>query len=491
MARRTTNRKQIRGFAFVWTGITIVIGIVAFFGIYLAYDSTSADTLDDDGLSLPNTATDQPTAVAVIATPVPTLQPTDEPTVPPTQTPLPTEEPAVIAQAAEATPTEPFTSTPEPTPTVTMLPVNIPDFTVGIQVQQSIEFTEDFQRMWFNDVIGLGLHWYKQQIRWEDIERERGNYDWAILDFALPIASDMGLNVLISVTAAPDWARPAGVDLESEGPPTNIEDFTDFLAAMLERYPHMIHAIEVWNEPNLDREWMGPRGVSAGEYVAMLRAAYSTIKNIDPGIIVVSAALSPTGGLPPADGRERAIDDFAYLDQLIASGLLDHCDCIGAHHNGYNIGPSVPWDDVPPDPDAIFRGPFDDNKHHSWSLYSTLQTYANKIAVAGGQQRLCITEFGWASMEDLGEDYPEGFAFAMDNTLEEQATWFIEALDNMDEWDFVWLAMIWNLNYSVQAGWDSTNDNVPYSLIGPDFIQRPAMAAIRAWSARRQGQAEQ
>jgi hypothetical protein len=51
--------------------------------------------------------------------------------------------------------------------------------------------------------------------------------------------------------------------------------------------------------------------------------------------------------------------------------------------------------------------------------------------------------------------------------------------------------MIWNLNYSVQAGWDATNDNVPYSLIGPGFAQRPAMAAIRAWSAQRQNQTGQ
>jgi len=345
--------------------------------------------------------------------------------------------------------------------------------------------------MWFNDVKGLGLYWYKQQIRWEDIEPEKGQYDWAILDFALPIASEMGLNVLVSLTAAPDWARPAGVNLESEGPPADLQDFARFLTDMLNRYPNMIHAIEVWNEPNLDREWMGTNGVVAAEYVDMLRIANQTIKNIDPGIIVISAALSPTGGLSadPNTGLERAIDDFAYLDQMIANGLLDQADCIGAHNNGPNIGPSVPWDNVPPDPDAVFRGPFD-NPHHSWSMYSTLQTYANKIQVAGGTQRLCITEFGWASMEGLGGDgvYPEGFAFALDNTLEEQATWFVEAINNFEEWDFVWLAMIWNLNYGAQAGWDVTNDNTPYSLIGPNFAQRPAMGAIRAWSAERQGQ---
>ena len=37
-------------------------------------------------------------------------------------------------------------------------------------------------------------------------------------------------------------------------------------------------------------------------------------------------------------------------------------------------------------------------------------------------------------------------------------------------------------------GWNTEDDNVPYSLIGPDFAQRPAMAAIRAWNAERQNE---
>lgn len=479
--------KQLRGFAFVWTGITIALGVAAFLAIYLAYEST-VDGVSADGIALPNTPTLPPTSVVLDATPVPTLQPTLTPTTPPTGTPQPTNPPAVIAQADS--PTETYTPSPTtpPSPTPTLLPVNDKHFAVGIQVQQSVDFTEDFQRGWFNDVRGLGLEWYKQQVHWSRVEPEKGVYDWSVLDFALPIASDMGMKVLVSVIAAPDWSRPAGINMDIEGPPTNMDDFADFLATMVARYPGMIHAIEVWNEPNLDREWMTTNGVRASHYMEMLRAANSAIKNVDPGIIVISAALSPTGGLPAQNGREVAIDDFAYLDQLITNGLLDHCDCIGVHHNGYNIGPSVTWDNVPSDPNAVFRGPWD-NPHHSWSFRSTLQTYANKIAVAGGEQGLCITEFGWASTEDLG-GHPQGFEFALDNTLEEQAEWLVEALNNMDEWGFVWLAMIWNLNYGVQAGFDTSNDNVPYSLLGVQG-QRPAMAAIRTWSTERQAQTGQ
>src|SRR5690606_16652442 len=180
-------------------------------------------------------------------------------------------------------------------------------------------------------------------------------------------------------------------------------------------------------------------------YVEMLRQVYTAVKDIDPGIIIISGALSPTGGWTEPDGRVSALDDFVYLDQLIAAGLLNYTDCVGAHHNGYNIGPSVPWDNVTNDPNATFRGPFD-NPHHSWSFYSTLQTYAQKIQLAGGDQKLCVTEFGWASTEDL-DGSPPGFGFADDNTLAEQEEWTIEALELMAQWDTVWLAFVWNLNY--------------------------------------------
>jgi hypothetical protein len=170
--------------------------------------------------------------------------------------------------------------------------------------------------------------------------------------------------------------------------------------------------------------------------------------------------------------------------------MLNYADCVGAHHNGYNIGPSVPWDEVEDDPDALFRGPFD-NPHHSWSLYSTLQGYASYVQLAGSDTRICVTEFGWATVEDIGDGTvaPPGFEFALDNTLEEQGEWMLEAIENFEQWDFMWIAIIWNLNYGPQAGWSVESDNTPYSLIGPEFSRRPAYVAVQDWSAARREEA--
>jgi hypothetical protein len=314
------------------------------------------------------------------------------------------------------------------------------------------------------------------QVRWENMEPEDGNYDWYETDLFIPEMADKGVKVLVSVVTAPAWAREPAADVSRHGPPADPAQYAAFVTALLERYPGQIHAVEVWNEQNLDREWTSVNGLSAENYVALLSAAHAAVKAVDPGIIVVSGALSPTG---LSDGVQ-AWDDFVYMDQMIAAGLLDVADCIGVHHNGINVSPDYTWDAIPNDPTAQFRGPFD-NPHHSWSFRSTLETYASKVQVAGGDQQLCVTEFGWPSAQGLA-GVPDGLGFSYDNTLEEQRDYTVKALDFMSGSGDVRLAFLWNLNYGPQAGWSADNENVAYSVIGPDFAFRPVFDAVRDWN---------
>jgi hypothetical protein len=259
---------------------------------------------------------------------------------------------------------------------------------------------------------------------------------------------------------------------------------------MVDRYQGRIHAIEVWNEQNLDREWDTLEGVNATRYVEMLRLSYQAIKSRDPNIIVISGALSPLGGTwtdKDNPNRITALDDFEYFDQMIAAGFLNYCDCVGAHHNGYNIPPDVDWDQVPNDPSAQFRGPFD-NPHHSWSFKSTLWGYHDRIVAAGSDKPLCVTEFGWATTEGFEghpDVYPTGFEFVLDNTLEEQAQWDVQAFQLMRDWGFVRLAFLWNLNYAqFTDGMGGANDNAPYGLLDLGGIPRPSFGAIGAMEKR-------
>jgi len=485
MATHSTVRKQIRGFVIIWTAITFIMGLATFLAIYFTYNQELNPLVGDDSnrpITLGNSTSESNgesagSVVVVFAsiTPEPSNTPTDAP-------PTPTVVNIAQQSAAEEDstdaplPTMTPTQTPIPTPTVTPLPVDDHRYQVGIQVEQSPDFNPENQGNWFNSVSNdLGMSWVKQQVRWELMEAEEGNIDWSVLDLVVPSAEEYGIKLMLSIVTAPDWAREPGVYLERHGPPADPQVYANFVAQILARYPGRIHAIEVWNEMNIDREWTSLYGLSAQNYVKLLQTTYETAKTIDPGVIIISGALSPTG----LNDGIGAYDDFVYMDQLIAAGMLNYADCVGAHHNGYNVSPAYRYNEIPNDPSAIFRGPFD-NPHHSWSFRSTLEGYANRIRAAGSDTDLCVTEFGWPVTEDL-DGSPPGFEFARDNTLAEQEQWIPLAMSNMEEWDFVWLAFVWNFNYGPQAGWATDNDNVPYSLIGPGFTFRPAYDAIREW----------
>jgi hypothetical protein len=500
-------RKQVREFVIIWSGITVAMASITFIAIYMAYGALNPTQPMNAlrNVSLPATNV-QPTAEIAATQPAATNAPaftptgevaaaaaaaTEEPTDAPriaqavTATPVSTVDPVLAVgatmtsmveardatRAAQATPTE--AAIEAQAAPATPRPVDVDRFELGVQVQ----FSYDEMGQWLNVAANqLDVNWVKQQVRWEEMEPERDNYDWFYTDVYLTAASEQGLKVLVSVVTAPEWAREPGVDLSRHGPPANPQDYAEFVVEMVRRYPGQIHAIEVWNEQNLDREWTSSRGLSAANYVELLRTTYEAVKAVDPGIIIVSGALSPTGW---NDGI-AAWDDFVYMDQLIDAGMLNYTDCVGAHHNGINVSPDYNWNQVPNDPTARFRGPFD-NPHHSWTFRSTLETYADKIALAGGDQKLCVTEFGWPSAEGL-DGIPEGFEFALDNTLEEQRDFTVSALENMVEWDIVRLAFLWNLNYGPQAGWATDNDNVAYSIIGPGFVFRPVFDAVRDWN---------
>lgn len=491
-----TRQRQIRGFVLVWLGVTLVMGALTFAGIY--YATGLVGNNEETGVAaLPNADVEElaaapaPEMAAVaLAAPPRAESPADAPAagtaleqaeqaapaVDDGQGGEPTGQPMIAAAAPpqEAVPGRAQVATPVPTPTPR--PIEVTGFQLGIQVQPNTD--PEVYRLWMGEVRDkLKLGWIKQQVRWEDVEPQPGVYNWGELDISLPLAKEYGIKVMLSIVTAPDWARePGNTRLDEVGPPADPQTYANFVTTLLYRYPGMVHAIEVWNEMNIDREWASIYGLNAQNYVKLLRTAYNAIKAVDPGIIVISGALSPTGW---NDGVQ-AYDDFVYMDMLIQAGMLETTDCVGAHHNGYNIGPNVPWNQVPNDPRATFRGPFD-NPHHSWSFYSTLNGYAQRIQQAGSNKKLCITEFGWPTTEDL-KGYPRGFEFANDNTLAEQAQFLGEAIEAMESWGFVWLAWIWNLNYGPQAGWDAINDNVPYSLIRPEWQQAPAYEVIASYN---------
>ncbi|MEZ4515589.1 MAG: hypothetical protein R3C44_01700 [Chloroflexota bacterium] len=89
---------------------------------------------------------------------------------------------------------------------------------------------------------------------------------------------------------------------------------------------------------------------------------------------------------------------------------------------------------------------------------------------------MCITEFGWASSEGYSE-IPTGFEFALDNTLQEQADYIVQAYQQLHDSGYTWLAFLFNFDFG-NKGNGPTDDPVPYSIVDTQGIPRPSFGAI-------------
>jgi hypothetical protein len=282
----------------------------------------------------------------------------------------------------------------------------------------------------------IGFTWIKQQARWGDMQSAPDAVDWSCLDRVIPAAHAAGLKMLISVTTAPAYLRHFFHN--TIGPPDEFESLAYYLHALLTRYPHQIHALECWNEPNLSAEWHGY--IDPVQYGMLLSLCYSAARAIDPSILVISAGLAPTAH----DSSWTHIDDRWFLRRLFQYNGARYLDCMGAHANG-------------PDGEG--------------ELPAVLARYAN---MGEGNKPLCFTEFGYA-LPKAGRA-PEGFGWIMSHTATQQAQHLVAAMIAARASGRVPLAILFNLNFE-----DGPNSpNTAYALMHDGFTS-PALSTIREY----------
>ncbi|GIV76407.1 MAG: hypothetical protein KatS3mg050_0801 [Litorilinea sp.] len=367
--------------------------------------------------------------------------------------PAPTPTPAPVVQAA-ALPAAPAPAAPG------FFGYGVQAHMLGGGVDAALAATSD-----------LGFNWIKQQVEWRLFQPEPGAIGFGELHGIVNAAGNRGINVLFSVVNAPPWAREPGFDASVGGPPADPQTLANFLGAMAGEFcGSALKAIEVWNEQNLHYEW-GNKPLNPAEYMNLLRASYASIKAACPSMYVISGALTPAGDNPPF-----AMDDFAYLEGMYQHGLAQYSDGIGAHPSGYNVPPSVTWQEacaVIQQTGNSFNGACD-TPHHSWSFRSTMEGYRNIMVKYGdANKRIWPTEFGWAA----GGAFHPAYAYANDNDFTEQAQWTVEAFQMMKNWGWVGPAFLWNLNFRVVA--DGT-EKAQWGIVRNDYSPLPVYEALRA-----------
>ena len=351
-------------------------------------------------------------------------------------------------------PTEP-TSPASPTP----LPPPVPKPGYGVQVHL---FAGDMVET-LHWAQGLGVGWVKQQVEWHTIEHGPDNFDWALLDRAVEACNGFGFKLLLGVTHAPDWTRAS--ELES-GPPVNYAEFGRFMEQLATRYRGRVVAYELWNEPNLAREWRGDT-LDPARFVALVAEGARGVRAADPDALIISGAPAVTG---INDGVE-AIDDRAFLRGMYEAGIVQWVDGIGAHPYGFANPPDESWQ-------YSTHAASGHNNHPSFFFHDTLEDYhAIMLAYDDTGHQIWVTEFGWPSTDGMGQMDTMGWEYAREVNESQQAAYIVRAFRMGDERTWVGPMFLWNLNLA--AIWGPGNPTSAYSLLRPDGSYRPAYIALR------------
>ncbi|MDX2161858.1 MAG: hypothetical protein SF162_11080 [bacterium] len=354
-------------------------------------------------------------AVAVFA---PTATPTPLPTATPTPTPAPTSTPNRAAAVAN-----PGASAPGGAAAAAAAPG------AGSIVAGQFEYGGHVTGTGTGGAGAMqraGMNWMKVQLRYAP------GMGADAASGMISEAHGRGFKILIGVVGYPN-------DLAAGGG-AYVAQFASFLGGVASLGPD---AIEVWNEPNIDREW--PAGqISGAAYAEMLRQAYQAIKGANSGVMVISGAPAPTGAEAAYPGR--VVNDDRFIREMVAAGAVQWMDCLGVHYNEGIVGPSQ-------------RNGDPRDGYYTRYFLGMMDTYWNAV---GGQRPLCFTELGYLTPEGFPPLDPF-FGWAANTTVAQQAAWLAEAAALASQSGRVRLMIVWNIDFDFYG----TDPQAGYAIIRP------------------------
>lgn len=297
----------------------------------------------------------------------------------------------------------------------------------------------------------------KQIFAWEDIEFRPGAVDLSRADEILGEIERRDLKLVVRLSDAPDWAHPDATGLKDvdfiDAPPAPryMDDWASYCGAVASRYTGRIAAYQVWNEPNLAREW-GNRPPNAAEYVELLKACSEAIRAADPEAIIISAGLSPTGTC-----CDVARPDDIYLQEMYDAGFQQYVDVVGMHAPGYTA-PHISPDEA------------EANGSQRFFTFRRVEDL-RKIMVKNGDaaRQVAILELGWTTdTEGYNPDYSW---FAVD--FETQADYLVEAYAYAAEHWRPWVGLM-SAIYIADPSWEKEDEEYWWSIIRPGGGVRPS-----------------
>ncbi len=361
-------------------------------------------------------------------------------------------------------------------------PTSPPQINTGPVIMASPDYSIQTFLYWRAEVAERDLQlvndikfpWVKQEFPWREIEGAgKGEFNWSNTDRLMDQIDAHGLQVIARLGTQPAWA---GGGFPEIGPPDDYQDFIDFVTTLVTRYQGRIDAYQIWNEPNLAREW-GNRPPNPTEYTELLRRSYQAIKAVDPNALIITAGLAPTSRW----------DDVAMPDTVFVQGMYDadaqpYFDALGVHGAGYKVPPDT-------DPEIVANDPVLHNNDPSPPELKRIYAFRHiedvrQVMVNNGDvdKRVVVLEFGWTV--DPRPDSPYAWHAV---TEKEQAAYIVGAYIYAERNWQPWIGVM-NLIYLANADWTEDDEQTYWSItepLYPEFKARPAYWGLLEWSRQR------
>jgi len=311
-----------------------------------------------------------------------------------------------------------------------------------------------------------GFRWIRQEFPWEDIEiHGKGDFEdrrwepyrsaWEKYDNIVDLAERYEIEIIARLSTPPKWTRAENNEFSSLWPPDNYADYGDFVYAVVSRYRGRIHYYQIWNEPNLVREW---GQVSAAEYVELLKVAYTRAKEADPDCVILAGALSATIELDDEEWG-KGVNDFIYLQQMYDAGAAPYFDILSVQ--GY----------------GLFSGPTD-RRMRPRVLNFSRPLYVREIMVDNGDAHkpVWISELDWSPVP---ESIPPVYGRYDEET---RARYVVQAYDRMrEEWPWMGVACFWFFKLADESARD--RPEYYFRMVEPDFTPLPVYNVVKDYAA--------
>ena len=304
---------------------------------------------------------------------------------------------------------------------------------------------------WALDQIEAGgFDWVRQSISWAAVEPVRGTWEWSDTDLVLDAALARGLQVLVVLEDAPDWA----------GLPPDPVAFARFAGAVAARYGDRLTAYQIWHNPNLGESWGGY--ANAFGYADLLARAAEAIRAEDPDARIILGSLAPT-----VETGDRNFAEDLFLTMLYEAGAGGAFDIVAVQPYGFDTGP-------------------DDRRVERDVLNFSRVILVREVLVARGEGHKAIwaTHFGW---NNLQSGWPGPTSIWGEVSTDQQVAYTLGALERVArEWPWMGVTCLNGLQPRPVVDGRPVPDaqeHWGFALIGPDGTPTQLYAALQARNA--------